>query len=36
MGRPTFGCSNETVVGEDAVVSMMSGLPEHGRDDAVP
>jgi hypothetical protein len=26
-GGPTFGCSNETVVGEDAVVSTMSGAP---------
>ncbi|MCA1681005.1 MAG: hypothetical protein LC777_19730, partial [Actinobacteria bacterium] len=29
-------CSDETVVGEDAVVSTTSELPEHGRDDAVP
>jgi len=29
-------CSNETVVGEDAVVSTTSELPEHGREDAVP
>jgi hemerythrin-like domain-containing protein len=29
-------CSDETVVGEDAVVSRTSELPEHGWDDAVP
>jgi len=29
-------CSYETAVGEDAVVSTTSELPEHGRDDAVP
>ena len=29
-------CPDETAVGEDAVVSTTSELPEHGRDDAVP
>ncbi len=34
--RYLAGCSDETVVGDDAVVSTTSGLPEHGRDDALP